>query len=272
MILINLQNHANNSLEFLYLSNSNINTATTTQPVNIIPRVICNDIFIVNERVQLPTSTNHHQSRNTFVSSFQSSGLIHDLPQAVYHKQPNNKHRSSHIAINIYERIMKFISISGHPHNQHQRRHIDGNATTLVQPVKNCNVSKSMVAEHRMEQQKQHHATSFYGFRYIFPYDIMCQIFNKLELRDLLKSTRVCFEWYHFLMEWPEFWKQLSVKMPQIDKPTFDKKAMCWRLQEFRVVGPMDINLMRDILMFLASSDNYCVQKLCKLPTQRNKF
>ena len=106
----------------------------------------------------------------------------------------------------------------------------------------------------------------------IFFHTTLCQIFNKLELRDLLKSTRVCSEWYGFLMEEPRFWKHLSVKMPQIDKPTFDKKATCWRSQEFRVVGPIDGHLMHDILKFLASSENYCVQKLCKLPTQWDNF
>ena len=168
--LINHQNHANSSLEFLYLSNSNIDTTTTIQTDNITPRVICNDIFTANEQVQVSTSTNHHQDRNTSVPSFQSSGLARDLPQAVYHKQP-----SSHIVINIYERIMKFIPLSDHQH-QHQRCYIDDNATIPAQPVNNFNMSKAIVAERLMEQQKHHQATSLYEFRHIFPYDIMSNI------------------------------------------------------------------------------------------------
>ncbi|KAI9245240.1 hypothetical protein BDA99DRAFT_543753 [Phascolomyces articulosus] len=162
--------------------------------------------------------------------------------------------------------MVKFISPNQHHHSGRGR----GSTSTTKRVAKNKTSVPTLVITNHQQQQRhrrrhrpqQDHTTPRDGFHHRLPYDVVCQIFNNLELQDLLKCARVCSVWYQLLMEWPGFWRQLSVKMPQVDKPTFDKKTMRWRIQEFRVVGPMDVDLMRDTLTFLANSDNYYVQKL----------
>ncbi|KAI8136878.1 hypothetical protein BJV82DRAFT_718599 [Fennellomyces sp. T-0311] len=96
------------------------------------------------------------------------------------------------------------------------------------------------------------------GFRQLLPYDILCIIFGMLEFRDLLRCTGVCQGWCNFILDWPEFWRQLSVELPQVSKKTPLRR----QVQEFRLVGPMDPGLMRDMLVFLTHLDKQHTQKL----------
>ncbi|KAI7849159.1 hypothetical protein BDC45DRAFT_290125 [Circinella umbellata] len=102
------------------------------------------------------------------------------------------------------------------------------------------------------------------GFHQFLPYDVLIQIFNKLDFRDMLRCTGVCQQWCNIMMEWPEFWQKMSREMPQVNRSTLDP-LLRRQAQEFRLEGPLDQGLVHDMLLFLSYSDNHSMEKLCKL-------
>ncbi|KAI8149093.1 hypothetical protein BJV82DRAFT_691272 [Fennellomyces sp. T-0311] len=93
------------------------------------------------------------------------------------------------------------------------------------------------------------------------PYDILCLIFGYLEFCDLIRCSQVCQAWYDFIIHWPEFWRRLSTVIPQIQRSTIDS-VVRRQIQEFRLDGPVDTQLVADILKLLTDSDNHLLKKL----------
>ena len=102
------------------------------------------------------------------------------------------------------------------------------------------------------------------GFHQSLPYDVLVQIFNCLDFRDMLRCTGVCQQWCNFMMEWPEFWERMSREMPQMNRSTLDP-LLRRQAQEFRLEGPLDQGLVHDMLLFLSYSDNHFMEALCKV-------
>ncbi|KAI9244351.1 hypothetical protein BDA99DRAFT_544034 [Phascolomyces articulosus] len=85
-----------------------------------------------------------------------------------------------------------------------------------------------------LEQQQQSHQL----FLPLLPYELLVQIFKKLELNDLFCCAVVSKSWCDFMANWPTFWQILSCELPHINKNNLN--ALLRReAKEFKLDGPI---------------------------------
>ncbi|KAI8138449.1 hypothetical protein BJV82DRAFT_673600 [Fennellomyces sp. T-0311] len=94
------------------------------------------------------------------------------------------------------------------------------------------------------------------------PDEILYLIFQHVTPQDLLQCSGVCHTWCALLIDWPVFWKKLSIALPHMRRMTLEP-LIRRQVQVFRLDGPMDDNLVKDALQFLDYLQNtHFIQKL----------
>ena len=154
------------------------------------------------------------------------------LASAHVYKQQNNFRE----ALSVYERAVQFVK----PDDAQYLR-----------------------LKEEMEEMSRELTSHDKGFHQHLSYDVLCLIFEYLDTKDLLRCAGVCYAWCAFMMDWPEFWRKISIDLPQISRSTL-YPLLQGKVQEFRLTGPISKSLQHDVLMFLAFMKSNSIHKLRK--------
>ncbi|KAI9245238.1 hypothetical protein BDA99DRAFT_528326 [Phascolomyces articulosus] len=235
-------------------SNNNLNRTTND---------ITENVNISNYDTRIPYQ---QQKKNKKFSRFLST-----IPTTTEEKKSFVKKRHtvfSTISKGISKKLLQAIILPSSDHtaerdsDHHQQDQRRRGATAVSLHTEMTRQQQMWEVDHPYPAQT-HKRIQQSHFPLILPYDILYLIFDKLEFRDLLRCATVSPEWRNFVIEWPEFWCRLSIETPYNNAGKTASDALKHgKIKEFRLAGPMQIDLLRDILAFLSCMKDHYIENL----------
>ncbi|KAI8138669.1 hypothetical protein BJV82DRAFT_285822 [Fennellomyces sp. T-0311] len=162
----------------------------------------------------------------------------------------NTKTEKTHILIHSSSASTKGLFVSREHNQQNQLRLPPQNARQQMQTQN----TPATLDQHRH---------GFYELHKLLPYDILCLIFDTLGFMDLWRCTNVCQAWCSFMLEWPEFWRKLTIEIPHVKRSMLEP-LLRRQAHEFRLEGQLSHEHMHVLLTLLLYSESHFIRKLCK--------
>ncbi|KAI8138668.1 hypothetical protein BJV82DRAFT_630089 [Fennellomyces sp. T-0311] len=128
-----------------------------------------------------------------------------------------------------------------------------------------CRVRPSDARYSQLERQ-QHYILALRAernqkFQRLLPYDVLCLVFENLDIGDLLQCASVSQAWCNMVLDWPRFWRRLSVEMPGM-KRSLITSLIRGQTPELVLDSSMNDGLVRDTLKVLSLLGNQLTEKL----------
>ncbi|CDH58014.1 predicted protein [Lichtheimia corymbifera JMRC:FSU:9682] len=101
------------------------------------------------------------------------------------------------------------------------------------------------------------------AFIYLFPYHVLCIIFDHLSRYSLITCLDVCESWNHFILQWPGFWDTHRHEHYYIDR-TMANSFLDDKNDHLYIRSPVSNTLLGPMLKFVVATRSWRYKHLGK--------